>query len=171
MTASLFDHLPRHCRPAHTLVPAAARHLRTLGNLIATNGEVRKILFDFSVIGRDILATAATQVAQHVRPTHDALADVNRPGPSDQFESAKGKTVGVEETPVAEFDAPATSTTVRHDPHKGLEIEHEGQVLDASQTADEARNRTREVASEAKATAEYVYIRNDCFFSITEVLV
>ncbi len=153
---SLLNHPPRHSRPAYTLPPAAARHLRTLGNLVVTNREVRKILADFSVIGRDILARTASQVADRVRPTQEALTGVDRPAPSDQFETAGGKTVGPDETPVAEFDASATNGAVRHDPHSGIEIEHRGQVLDASQAADEARGRAREVADEADAITEYV---------------
>lgn len=132
----------------------AARHLRALGNLIATNREVRKILSDFSVIGRDILARTASNVANRIRPTQEALTQVDRLAPSDQFESAGGKKVGPDETPVAELDAPATNGAVRHHPHTGVEIEHKGQVFDASQAADEARGRTREVADAADATVD-----------------
>jgi hypothetical protein len=129
------------------------------------------MLFDFSVIGRDILATAATQVAHHVRPTSDDLANVDRPAPADQFESAKGKKVGVDETPVAELNVPGTSGAVRHHPHEGIEIEHEDQAVDPSQAADETQNRVQEVAGEANALAAYVYIRNDYLSLQTEVLV
>ncbi|KAH9984085.1 hypothetical protein BJV74DRAFT_848879 [Russula compacta] len=68
----------------------AARHLRTLGNLIATNSEVRKILSDFSVIGRDILARTASHAAENIRPEQDALTSIDRPAPSDQFETTGG---------------------------------------------------------------------------------
>ncbi|KAF8263795.1 hypothetical protein EI94DRAFT_1772841 [Lactarius quietus] len=127
----------------------AARHLRTLANLIATNREARKILSDFSVLGRDILASAASHVADSVRPAHEALSDVDRPGPSNQFETAEGKTVGPDETPVAEIPVPSTNGAVRYQPHTGVEIEHEGRALDASQAADETRSRTQEVAGQA----------------------
>ena len=115
-------------------------------------------------MGRDLLAAAASKVAQNIRPTQEALADVDRPGPSDQFESAKGKKVGLDETPVAEFDAPATNGTIRLHPHKGVEIEREGQVLDANQAAEEARNGAREVVGEASEIAEYVYTQ-ELFFN------
>lgn len=131
----------------------AARHLRTLANLIATNREVRKILSDFSVIGRDILAGAASQVVHTVRPAQEAISDVDRPAPSDQFETVGGKQVGLDETPVAEIQVPSTSGAVRHHPHTGVEIERGGQVLDASQAADEAQGRAQEVAVEVAEEA------------------
>ncbi|KAH8992986.1 hypothetical protein EDB92DRAFT_520703 [Lactarius akahatsu] len=136
----------------------AALHLRTLGNLVVTNREVRKILADFSVIGREILARTASQVADHVRPTHEALADVDRPvdraSPDDQFESAGGKKVGPDETPVAELNVPATDGAARLHPHGGVEVVHEEQVLDASQAVDKTQGRAREVADEATAIAD-----------------
>src|SRR5260370_41788541 len=93
---------------------AAARHLRTLGDLIATNSEVRKILSDFSVIGRDILARTASHAAERVRPEQDALTKVDRPAPSDQFEAAGSTQAGPNGTP-------------------------EGQVRSVSQTADDVQ--------------------------------
>jgi hypothetical protein len=145
----------------------AARHLRTLANLIATNREVRKILSDFSVIGRDILAGAASQVVHTVRPAQEAISDVDRPAPSDRFETVGGKQVGLDETPVAEIQVPSTSGAVRHHPHTGVEIERGGQVLDASQAADEAQGRAQEIAVEV---AEYVHIRCNFLVQITEPL-
>ncbi|KAH9952567.1 hypothetical protein BGW80DRAFT_1420325 [Lactifluus volemus] len=109
----------------------AARHLRTLGNLIATNSEVRKILSDFSVIGRDILARAASHVADSVCPNSDALANVDRPAPSDQFETA------------------GSNVAVRHRPHEGVDLEHEGEVGFTSQATDDARERIRDTRDRA----------------------
>lgn len=83
-----------HLQSAYPLPDTAARHLRTLGDLIATNSEVRKILSDFSVIGRDILARTASHAAESVRPDHDALTKVDRPAPSDLFEAAGSSQVG-----------------------------------------------------------------------------
>jgi len=130
---------------------AAGRHLRTLGNLIATNSEVRKILSDFSVIGRDILARTASHAAETVRPNQDALTNIDRPAPSDQFETASGPNGA----PVAELDVPGSDTVVRHHPLKGAEVEHEGQVRSAGQAAGEVRERAR---AEAKDTVEYVFV-------------
>ena len=97
-------------------------------------------------------------MAHGVRPAHEAVSDVDRPGPSDQFDTAGGKQVGLEETPVAEITVPSANGAVRHHPDTGLEIEHDEQVLDASQVTDEAQGRAQEVAGEAKAITEYAYI-------------
>jgi hypothetical protein len=107
---------------------AAARHLRTLGDLIATNSEVRKILSDFSVIGRDILARTASHAAERVRPEQDALSKVDRPAPSDQFEAAGSRDAGPSGTP-------------------------EGQVHPAFQTADDVQHSE---VTEVKAATGYV---------------
>jgi hypothetical protein len=77
-----------HLHFAYPRCDAAARHLRTLGDLIATNSEVRKILSDFSVIGRDILARTASHAAESVRPDQDAHTKVDRPALFDQFEAS-----------------------------------------------------------------------------------
>jgi len=117
-----------HLHFAYPRRDAAARHLRTLGDLIATNSEVRKILSDFSVIGRDILARAASHAAESVRPDQDALTKVDRPAPSDQFEAAGNRQAGPNGSP-------------------------EGQVRSASQTAGDAQHSE---ATEVKAATEYV---------------
>ncbi|KAN0107712.1 Protein of unknown function (DUF4449) domain containing protein [Russula decolorans] len=87
----------------------AARHLRTLGDLIATNSEVRKILSDFSIIGRDILARTASHAAESVRPDQDALTKVDRPAPLDQFEAGSSKQAGPNGSP--EFQVRSASQT------------------------------------------------------------
>ncbi|KAI0245752.1 hypothetical protein BJV78DRAFT_1260530 [Lactifluus subvellereus] len=128
----------------------AARHLRTLGNLIATNSEVRKILSDFSVIGRDILARAASHVAESVRPNPDSLTNVDRPVPPDQFETAGGQQVGPNEAPVAELNVHRSNTTVRYDPHEGAEYKDGGEVRSASQAAHDARDHIYEARDRAQ---------------------
>ena len=135
-----------------------------MGNLIATNSEVRKILSDFSAIGRDILARAASHAADSVRPNPDALVDVDRPAPSDQFETVGGSQVGPDEAPVADLNVPGSNVTVRHRPHGVADLEHEGEVRSASQATDEARERIRDtrdraqiVVAEAGGAARYGY--------------
>jgi hypothetical protein len=120
------SHYPQLAYPRRD---AAARHLRTLGDLIATNSEVRKILSDFSVIGRDILARTASHAAERVRPEKDALTKVDRPAPSDQFEATGSRQAGPSGTP-------------------------EGQVRSASQTAGDVQ---QPEVTEVKAATGYVY--------------
>lgn len=79
----------------------AVQHLRTLLSLVLTNAEVRKLLTDFSVIGRDMLARTASKVADKARPDPDRLAAIDESAPRDQFVSEGGRLVGPEETPVS----------------------------------------------------------------------
>lgn len=78
----------------------AVTHLRTLLSLILTNAEVRKLLSDFSVIGRDLLARGASKVAESARPDEEELRQVNDSAPNDRFVTEGGRHAGPDETPV-----------------------------------------------------------------------
>jgi hypothetical protein len=141
---------------------AAACHLRTLGNLIATNSEVRKILSDFSVIGRDILVRTASHAAESVRPDQDGLTNVDRPAPPDRFEAAD-RQVGSNETPVAEHDNPGSNTALRPQADGGAGVGHESQVRSAADDVQERVHARRDPAqhseiTEVKAVSEYVLV-------------
>ena len=56
----------------------ALQGLRTLGTLLITNGQFRKLLKDASVLLRDIAGDAATNVAGKVRPSEEDLAQMDR---------------------------------------------------------------------------------------------
>ena len=79
----------------------AVQHLRTLLSLVMTNAEVRKLLADFSVIGRDILARTAGKVAETVRPDEERLRQIGDAAPPDQWVSKDGKIAGPNQTPVS----------------------------------------------------------------------
>ncbi|KAJ5809876.1 uncharacterized protein N7503_002094 [Penicillium pulvis] len=53
--------------------------LKTLGTLLITNGEFRKILSDATVLLRDIAADASQKAANQVRPSEDQLAQIDTP--------------------------------------------------------------------------------------------
>ncbi|KAI0844832.1 hypothetical protein F5Y00DRAFT_247787 [Daldinia vernicosa] len=57
----------------------ALEGLRTLGTLIITNGQFRKLLHDATVLLRDIAADAATNAANVVRPAGEELSQIDRP--------------------------------------------------------------------------------------------
>lgn len=78
----------------------ATQHLRTLASLVLTNAEVRKLIEDFSVIGRDLLARGAVKVAEKTRPDEERLRRVDEPGPDSRFITAGGRQIGPDETPV-----------------------------------------------------------------------
>ncbi|KAH6976046.1 hypothetical protein BKA56DRAFT_74714 [Ilyonectria sp. MPI-CAGE-AT-0026] len=56
----------------------ALQGLRTLGTLLITNGQFRKLLQDCTVLLRDIAGDAATSAASKVRPTEDQLAEMDQ---------------------------------------------------------------------------------------------
>lgn len=57
----------------------ALEGLRTLGTLIISNGQFRKLLSDASILLRDIAGDAATKTANKVNPREDQLQQIDRP--------------------------------------------------------------------------------------------
>ena len=92
--------LPVEGNKAKSDAQQGVQHLRTLLSLVFTNAEVRKLVNDFGVIGRDLLARGAEKVAQNARPSEDALRGVDQPGPEHKFVTQGGREVGPNETPV-----------------------------------------------------------------------
>ena len=90
----------------------AVRHLHTILSLVLTNSKVRKLLSDFSLIGRDLLARDASKAAGRLRPDSEALAHVNDSAPQDQFLIEGGRKVGPNETPVPAAKVPGMGHTV-----------------------------------------------------------
>ncbi|KAE8387870.1 hypothetical protein BDV23DRAFT_160112 [Aspergillus alliaceus] len=58
---------------------AALEGLKTLGNLLITNGEFRKLLNDAWIIVRDIAGDASQKAAGQVRPSEEQLSQVDEP--------------------------------------------------------------------------------------------
>ncbi|KAJ3532461.1 hypothetical protein NMY22_g7739 [Coprinellus aureogranulatus] len=107
-TNSLKDHATNHVEGSKTLDTdkakqdgdQAVQHLRTLLTLVLTNSEVRKLLSDFSLIGRDLLAIGASKAASKIAPPEHEMRKVDEAAPSDQFITEGGRQVGPNETPV-----------------------------------------------------------------------
>lgn len=53
--------------------------LRTLGTLIISNGQFRKLLSDATILLRDIAGDAATKTANKVNPSEEQLSQIDRP--------------------------------------------------------------------------------------------
>lgn len=66
----------------------ALEGLRTLGTLLITNGQFRKLLKDASVLFRDMAADAATNAAGKVRPSEEALAKMDHPAEDNTWHDA-----------------------------------------------------------------------------------
>lgn len=57
----------------------AAEGLRTLGTLLITNGQFRKLVNDAVLLLRDMAGDAAENAASKVKPSNDALAQIDKP--------------------------------------------------------------------------------------------
>lgn len=53
--------------------------LKTLGTLLISNGQFRKLLNDASILLRDVAGDAATSAAGKLNPSEDALAQIDQP--------------------------------------------------------------------------------------------
>lgn len=94
------------------------KYLRTLLTLVVTNSEVRKLLGDFSTVGRDLLARGATKAATAIAPSSEALDAVDEAAPDNEFATEGGRKVGSDETPVLEARLPGVGGA-KLDPHSG----------------------------------------------------
>lgn len=63
----------------------ALEGLRTLGTLIITNGQFRKLLQDSVTLLRDVAADAATNAAGKVRPADEDLSKIDHPAPDNTW--------------------------------------------------------------------------------------
>ncbi|KAI1653220.1 hypothetical protein F4813DRAFT_393904 [Daldinia decipiens] len=61
---------------------------RTLGTLIITNGQFRKLLNDATILLRDIAGDAATNAANKVRPAGEDLSQIDRPAADNVWHDA-----------------------------------------------------------------------------------
>jgi hypothetical protein len=62
--------------------------LRTLGTLIISNGEFRKILNDATILLRDVAGDAAQNAANRLNPSEDDLNQIDRPADSNTWHDA-----------------------------------------------------------------------------------
>ncbi|KAK3654766.1 hypothetical protein LTR22_010668, partial [Elasticomyces elasticus] len=63
----------------------ALEGLRTLGELLITNGQFRKLLSDATVLLRDIAGDAASKTADKVKPSEDRLNSLDEPAPDNTW--------------------------------------------------------------------------------------
>ncbi|KAG6908916.1 hypothetical protein DXG01_002797 [Tephrocybe rancida] len=133
----------------------AVRHLRTLLSIVLTNSEVRKLLSDASLIGRDLLSTGMQKASSHIAPSKDALAGVDQSGPQDQFVSEGGRKVGPGETPILEGRVPGTGVSVKANPKEDeARIRGEdGQERDVGEVRDTFREQRDRAAESATGAA------------------
>lgn len=126
----------------------AAKQLRVLATLFLTNGEVRKLVQDFGVIGRDMFATAAEKASRAARPNQEQLSQVDQPAAKNTWIGADGQQLGLNETPHLGATA-ADGSKVRYnpkdDPSQAQYISKDGQTT----TAGEAYNQYQDTKQQA----------------------
>lgn len=127
----------------------AVQHLRTLLNLVLTNSEARKLLSDFGVIGRDLLARGAINVAERVRPDEERLAKVDHSAPQDQFITEGGRETGPGEKPIFDARLPF-DTRFKHDPNDPQPtVERHGEARGVGDVIDSGRQQVSDVSGAA----------------------
>lgn len=107
----------------------ALSHIRTLVKLLTTNSEARKLVSDFSLVGRDLLSRSAAKAAEGIAPAPEDLARVDESTRRDEFvdpSSAPNPT----SNPVVDAvnGTPATTSSIQKKPAPAVG------VADASQS-------------------------------------
>ncbi|EIN05339.1 hypothetical protein PUNSTDRAFT_106990 [Punctularia strigosozonata HHB-11173 SS5] len=140
----------------------APQHLRTLLSLVLTNSEARKLLSDFALIGRDLLAKGAIKAAEQIRPDEERLRRVDEPAPENEFVSKDGERLGPHDgTPVPQVRVPGTGVTVEQHPKEklgdGATIKTgDGDAVSGAEAKGKVRQKAGETKEEARANADEV---------------
>ncbi|ORY68549.1 uncharacterized protein BCR38DRAFT_363053 [Pseudomassariella vexata] len=66
----------------------AREGLRTLGTLLITNGQFRKLLNDATILLRDMAGDAAANAATRVKPSEEKLAQIDKPADDNTWHDA-----------------------------------------------------------------------------------
>ncbi|RDW94751.1 hypothetical protein BP5796_00514 [Coleophoma crateriformis] len=72
----------------------ALEGLRTLGTLIISNGQFRKLLNDATILIRDIAGDAATKAATKVKPSDEQLSQIDRPAAENTWHDTPDLSAG-----------------------------------------------------------------------------
>jgi hypothetical protein len=111
----------------------ALEGLRTLGTLIISNGQFRKLLRDAQILLRDIAGDAAQKAANKVNPSEEALSQIDEPAEDNTWHDVPDLSPG-------NLKSQLKSQYAQNKPFS------RGDVQDAAQAAqDTGINRTQEV--------------------------
>jgi hypothetical protein len=150
----LAEKVPVDSKKAKSDGEEAVKHLHTLLTLVVTNSEVRKLFYDFSVIGRDLLAKGAIKTAEFIAPTEENLRKVDQSAPNDQFVAEGGRVAGPSETPIPEARIPGTDKNIRDHPYEGFRVKHEdGTERPLAEHIDDAKTKYDEAKEGATSNA------------------
>ncbi|KAL1405701.1 hypothetical protein Q8F55_007369 [Vanrija albida] len=130
----------------------AGKHLRVLFTLFATNGEVRKLLKDLGLLGRDLFANAATKAADASRPSKEQMSHVDEAAEKNTWVSPDGTKTGPNQTPTLNANLPGGGH-VDYNPKENLRDaqvrDGEGNTSSAGQVADAYRQEKDKVKDAA----------------------
>ncbi|KKK18616.1 hypothetical protein ARAM_004195 [Aspergillus rambellii] len=145
----------------------AREGLKTLGTLLITNGEFRKLLSDAMIVVRDIASDVSQKAADRLRPSEDQLAQIDQPAEEnvwhetsdvskykDQVKSRFKKEKAQKEAADV-VDTAAQAATGSRQAVQIADIDAHAGVTAATQQAkekipEEQKDRTREMAGKAK---------------------
>ncbi|KDR72326.1 hypothetical protein GALMADRAFT_213339 [Galerina marginata CBS 339.88] len=156
-TGELNEQMPVDSTKAQDDKGQAVKHLRTLLTLILSDSEVRKLLSDFSLIGRDLLSKTAVKAATAIAPSKEGLANIDKPAPDNQFITEGGRVAGPNETPVLEARLPGTDTTVKHHPKEDSQpmlTGADGTQKPVGEVKDEAKDQVGQAKEKAGPMAQ-----------------
>ncbi|TXT08906.1 hypothetical protein VHUM_03034 [Vanrija humicola] len=130
----------------------AGKHIRVLITLFATNGEVRKLLKDFGVLGRDLFANAAGKASNAARPSKEELARVDDAAEKNTWIGPDGTKTGPNEHPQLNVNLPdggRINYDPRDDPRNAQVRDDQGHTSSAGQVADAYRQEKHKVEDAA----------------------
>ncbi|KAI8625639.1 hypothetical protein F5Y19DRAFT_261917 [Xylariaceae sp. FL1651] len=141
----------------------ALEGLRTLGTLLITNGQFRKLLSDASILLRDMAGDAATNAATKVKPSEDKLAQIDHPAqdntwhdaPDFSKENIKSQLQSVTKKAPTEDakDAAATSADAARRPDGTVDAQAGAQTAAGTVSEKAKANISEEDREAAKTTA------------------
>lgn len=113
-----------------------------------TNSEARKLLSDFSVIGRDLLSKTAAKAAETMAPSEEALRRADDPEQSNRFINEDGRPTDAAGSSTLQVPLPGTSAAVT----RGADGDTRLINGETSYGPDDVRERGRDVAGKSVET-------------------
>ncbi|PKX92530.1 uncharacterized protein P174DRAFT_421582 [Aspergillus novofumigatus IBT 16806] len=138
----------------------AVEGLKTLGTLMITNGEFRKLLNDAMIIARDMAGDVSQQAADRVRPSQEQLSQVDQPAeenvwhekPDIPKEQLKSRFQKSKEEAGDVANTATQSATGGQDPATAKDVDVQAGVSSAAQKAKEKV--PEDVSEKAKSRAQ-----------------
>ncbi|PYH91495.1 hypothetical protein BO71DRAFT_443170 [Aspergillus ellipticus CBS 707.79] len=139
----------------------ALEGLKTLGRLLITNGEFRKLLSDALVLARDMAGDASQKAADRLRPSADQLAQIDEPAEENVWheqpdlskhkERLRARFKKNKEGKDEVVDAAAQAATGGQEPTSVSDVDARAGVSAAAEKAQDHISETVSVGSKGRA--------------------